>query len=170
MTGPAVNSIKRFAPADLRGIAGRPLLAGHETTRAANHTWCGRTWGRGRTGRWLLGRDAGGGGNEAQRAYCNKVALESNLKLHHQTYVRICPWDCEQFEELRQPPCGTIRSDLGAFLWKEAVSNAMDGQEVTGSTGVLFQLVAQPHHVSVNSAGVRIGFVSPDGIQNDLAR
>jgi hypothetical protein len=57
-----------------------------------------------------------------------------------------------------------------AGLWEETISDAMDGQEVAWSTGILFQLVAQPHHVSVNRAGVRIGFVSPDGVQDDLTR
>jgi hypothetical protein len=54
------------------------------------------------------------------------------------------------------------RPMLAVLLRKEAVSHAMDRQEVTGSARLLLQLVTQPHHVSVNRAGVRIGFVSPD--------
>src|SRR5271170_7596292 len=55
-----------------------------------------------------------------------------------------------------------------AALGEETIADAMNGQEVAWRARIRLQLLAQPHDVSIHRACVRIGFVSPHGIQNNV--
>src|ERR1700728_4871678 len=63
----------------------------------------------------------------------------------------------------------TIRTSLD-MSGQEAISHFVQREEMPGAVGIRFQLLPQPHYMGIHGPRIRKRFVTPDGIENHIAR